>query len=148
MLYFAYGSNMNQERLKERGVEFENPRSAILRDYILKFNKINSKVENAGYANIEASAGSIVEGILYEVTEDGLKSLDKYEGVGSGDYCRKEVEVFTKDNKPHLAITYIACPEKIRDNLKPTKEYLNHLLKGKNFLSFEYYEKLKNTGVI
>ena len=38
--YFAYGSNMDQQRMISRGVIFSNMKSATLNDYELKFNKI------------------------------------------------------------------------------------------------------------
>ena len=39
---------------------------------------------------------------------------------------------------------YIAC-ENMRDlELSPSKEYLGHLLTGKNFFTEEYYNWLKN----
>ncbi|MCX8189580.1 MAG: gamma-glutamylcyclotransferase, partial [Nitrososphaeria archaeon] len=41
------------------------------------------------------------------------------------------------------AVTYVANPRKIKDGLKPSREYLNHLLKGCDLLSKEYCEKLR-----
>lgn len=44
MLYFAYGSNMNQERMKSRKTDFEFRTGAVLSGYELVFNK------RAGYS--------------------------------------------------------------------------------------------------
>ena len=77
MKYFAYGSNMNAERMEERGVEFSGRERAILEGWILKFNTVAS--QNEGYANIVLDEKGIVEGILYEIQNHDLKKLDKYE---------------------------------------------------------------------
>ena len=34
--------------------------------------------------------------------------------------------------------------EKVKSNLKPSQEYLNLILEGKNFMSKEYYNNLRN----
>ncbi len=45
-------------------------------------------------------------------------------------------------------IVYIAGSEAVAEGLKPTKEYLGHLLKGKEFISEEYFDSLKNTDTV
>jgi hypothetical protein len=42
-----------------------------------------------------------------------------------------------------LMLGYIANSEYIKEGLRPEKEYLNHLLEGKEYLSESYYENLK-----
>jgi len=64
MKYFAYGSNMNPERMRQRGIKFSKREHAILEGWKLVFNKIASRNPNKGYANIERKEGSIVKGIL------------------------------------------------------------------------------------
>lgn len=43
------------------------------------------------------------------------------------------------------AETFVAEPEWVKEGLKPDKEYLNHLLAGRDLLSREYYEQLAGT---
>ena len=43
---------------------------------------------------------------------------------------------------------YIAKEDMTAEGLKPTKEYLNNLLKGCDILSKEYCEKLRNIETI
>ncbi len=139
MMYFAYGSNMDSKRMLERGIKFKSRRLGILNGYSLIFNKKASKGD-FGYANISLSEGDFVEGILYEVGEEDIKKLDKYEGYPNH-YDRDYITVFS--NKiPIESIVYIANPNKIMDGLLPTSEYLSHLLEGKEFLSKEYYNKI------
>jgi gamma-glutamylcyclotransferase len=141
--YFAYGSNMNPERLKSRGVEFLNFKPAILRDYKLTFNKISG--EGYGYANIEPHTGGKVEGILYELKnpEEAIYNLDWYEGYPYH-YDRIILPVET-DNGIVKAITYIATPQMLGKNLRPTHEYLSNLLVPCKMalLSEEYCRELK-----
>ncbi len=139
--YFAYGSNMNPERMKERGVKYYSRERAILRGWKLEFNKVALGNPRKGYANIVKDENGIVEGCLYELEEDDLNKLDIYEGVPRH-YRRTEVEVETCKGKIK-AITYIAHPNKVKDGLKPTKDYLSHLLSGSDCLSADYIEKLK-----
>ncbi|MCS7279724.1 MAG: gamma-glutamylcyclotransferase [Thermodesulfobacteriaceae bacterium] len=85
-----------------------------------------------------------MEGVLYCVPEkDIFEKLDKYEGFPR-DYFRIRVLVILDNGKEVKALTYIANPDKVREGLKPSQEYLNHLLKACKFLSKEYYNWLKN----
>ncbi|MEM2057119.1 MAG: gamma-glutamylcyclotransferase family protein [Thermoproteota archaeon] len=145
--YFAYGSYMNPDRMKERGVRFYKRIHAVLEGYRLEFNKLSSRNPMEGYANIIPNMSEKVEGILYEIEEEGLKMLDRCEGYPQH-YCRMKVTVKLDDGREIVAVTYIARPEKCRIGLKPTKEYLNHLLKGADLLSEEYYEKLSKVETL
>lgn len=139
--YFAYGSNMDPDRMRERGVNFLSRKKGILHGWRLEFNKVASDNQKKGYANIVEDRNSTVEGCLYEIEENDLKRLDKYEGFPDH-YNRYEIEVETPEGKVR-AITYIAHPNKIKEGLKPDNDYLEHLLKGKDCLSDKYFEKLK-----
>jgi gamma-glutamylcyclotransferase (GGCT)/AIG2-like uncharacterized protein YtfP len=145
VLYFAYGSNMDKKRLQERVGNFNSEHAAVLRDYELCFNKLASgSTEGKGYANVMASAGSMVEGILYEIDKDGITKLDKYEGCPVH-YTRKEKYVeIPVTGEVRLAQVYIATPEKLRDGLYPTEEYLGLLLAGERFLTPAYMEFLNS----
>ena len=146
--YFAYGSNMKAERMKKRGLNFKSSVHGVLNGYSLKFNKIASDFSNEGYANIVLDKKGVVEGILYEVTENDLNKLDIPEGVSTGHYYRKEVDVQLDSGEKVKAIAYVAQQNKIKEGLKPSKDYLNHLLEGKKFLSKEYFKKLSETETL
>lgn len=75
MKYFAYGSNMNPERMKEREINFSEREHAILKGWKLKFNKVALRNPNEGYANIEEDNESVVEGILYTIQDADIKNL-------------------------------------------------------------------------
>ncbi|MBO3767992.1 MAG: gamma-glutamylcyclotransferase [Candidatus Brockarchaeota archaeon] len=140
--YFAYGSNMDTERILERGVRFSKSFHAVLEGWKLEFNKISYRNPNEGFANIVPCKGNFVEGVLYEINSSALSKLDKYEGYPEH-YKRIKVQVRLDNGMQLEAVTYVANPKKIRDGLKPSREYLNHLLKGCDLLSKEYCEKLR-----
>ena len=143
MKYFAYGSNMNPERMKERGIIFSKREYGILEGFRLVFNKIVSRYPREGYPNIMEDKNSKVEGILYEINDFDIEKLDYYEGY-SEHYQKRTVNVKLKDGKVISAIAYIANPKKISTGLKPSKEYLTHLIKGSDLLSLEYRNWIKN----
>ena len=141
--YFAYGSNMSKKRLKERKIIATNPRPAHLSGYRLEFNKVAKCSARVAYANIVIDANSLVEGILYDIDETNLEKLDHFEGCKSGDYKRSKVNVRLSDNQQIIAETYIACLEKLKEGLKPCKEYMCFLFDGKDYLSPNYLRKLE-----
>jgi len=141
--YFAFGSNMNQNRMKKRKVKFTQKFKGSIRDWQLVFNKINDRKEGAGFANIIPKESSIVEGIIYEVNEESIQKLDVREGFPNH-YQRLEMPVWDDMGRFFKCATYIANPNKIKENLKPERWYLNHLLEGKEFLSENYFSDLKN----
>lgn len=147
MKYFAYGSNMNPERMRERGVNFSNREHAILEEWRLEFNKIASRNSKEGYANIVEDEKSVVEGILYTIQDSDIEKLDRYEGYPDH-YNRIKVRVKLDDGREIETITYIAKPDKVREGLKPSKKYLNHLLKGCDLLSEKYCEWLKSQETV
>jgi hypothetical protein len=70
-LYFAYGSNLNEEQVFRRcpGARCYGP--CTLPDYRLVFD---------GVADIIPARGAAVEGALYEITDKCECALDRYEG--------------------------------------------------------------------
>ncbi|MFO8109383.1 MAG: gamma-glutamylcyclotransferase family protein [Thermoplasmata archaeon] len=142
MKYFAYGSNMDPERMKVRRVVFSKREHAVLEGWEIKFNKTSSVDSKEAYANIIPVEGGVTEGVLYEINEIGLEILDRYEGHPVH-YRRKNIKVLTDDKEEVKAVTYVAEPREVGEGLKPSKEYLEHLLNGCDLLSRKYCEKLR-----
>ena len=143
MKFFAYGSNMNDERMRERNISFSQRKHATLKGYSLKFNKMASSNPKEGYANIVPDEKGVVEGVLYEISNSDLSNLDKYEGF-CNHYNRIKVKVQLDDGQEPEAVTYVAQPHKVREGLRPSRNYLNHLLAAKNFLPESYYRRLES----
>ena len=72
--------------------------------------------------------------------------LDKFEGAPV--HYQKEIITVNTEDGPVNAIVYIANPNMIRENLKPSQEYLNHLLGGKDLLTESYYSVLSKIETI
>ena len=144
--YFAYGSNMNPERMKERGADYTHIESYTLRGYRLTFNKVSSREQGRGCANIVPDENWVVEGIIYKISVEGLYNLDSIEGYPV-EYDRVRLVMDLGGSKETVK-TYIAQPGKTREGLRPARSYMEHLLKARDFLSEEYYNYLRNLKTI
>jgi gamma-glutamylcyclotransferase (GGCT)/AIG2-like uncharacterized protein YtfP len=138
---------MDIVRMRERGIRFSKREWAVLEGYRLVFNKIASRNRMEGYANIVKDGGSYVEGILYDITDEDIEKLDKHEGYPQH-YDRKKLKVRLANGETVEAVVYVAQKGMTSDGLKPSKDYLNHLLKGCDLLSKEYCENLRNVETI
>jgi gamma-glutamylcyclotransferase (GGCT)/AIG2-like uncharacterized protein YtfP len=150
MKYFAYGSNISEHRMiTERKINFSSRKFAILENYKVVFNKVSKKNNNLGFANIVESNGSNVEGALYDVSVNDLNIIDRFEGAKTTPkhYYQAVVNVIC-EGETIQAITYIANPIMLKENIKPDKKYLNYILEGKDIFSDSYYEDLKNTSTL
>ena len=145
--YFAYGSNMNparlaDQRLKERAVQMGHRIGGRLDGWRLVFNKVARAPAGAAAANIIETSGEVVHGTLNEMPEAGLEVLDIWEGVAGGHYERRILPVVRADTGETVeAVAYVAL--KVGSGLRPTREYLFHLLAGEDLLPATYWKKLK-----
>lgn len=143
MKYFAYGSNCNPAIMQRKGVEFTSRERAELHGYRLKFNKqaLRERLpETIGFANINVDPEGKVEGVLYDIVDEHRAKLDESERYPEH-YGRIEVEV-TTDSGVSQCAAYQAQPDKIADGLVPSRNYLNHILTARDFLSEQYFEAL------
>ena len=79
MLYFAYGSNLNHNQMKNiRCFGSKYLKSFFLKDYKLIFSHPN-KSNKFGYGNIIKKEGSKVAGAIWDISKKHEKILDTYE---------------------------------------------------------------------
>jgi gamma-glutamylcyclotransferase (GGCT)/AIG2-like uncharacterized protein YtfP len=123
--YFAYASNMNRRQMAQRAGAVAEEKVARLDNYELNFEKIARG--GTGTANIVPAEGKTVWGVLYRLTEQQLKALDRFEGVPEH-YRRSEVTVVDSDAKKVGAQVYLA--RKVRKGLKPDRLYLQKIIEG------------------
>ena len=133
-LYFAYGSNMNLQRMMDRSAYFTQRKRGRLHGHRLVFNKISGKYPGHGVANVVAERGYDVVGVLYEVDRPGIEALDGHEGVRGGHYIRTEMMVQLNDGAAVNAYVYVAHPNKVEDGLTPHDDYFYHLEQGLDLL--------------
>jgi gamma-glutamylcyclotransferase (GGCT)/AIG2-like uncharacterized protein YtfP len=145
--YFAYGSNMNARRVRERGLEILRIEAASLPGHRLLFDKHSPAHEGCGHANIAFDRSSTVEGVLYWLASaDEIRKMDRFESAPVN-YGRDIVQVHTGSGV--LACwTYFANPAVRRSGLKPPRSYLNHLLEGKPYLTAAYFDALRSWDCI
>ena len=150
--YFAYGSNMDAERLFEDRLGPERVAAGKriagrLDGWRLAFNKKARTPPGAGAGNIVAAPGAIVHGTLNLLPPKGFEILDKYEGVSGGHYERQLVRVVRGDDGATVeAITYVALL--VAEDLRPTRVYLGHLLAGRDLLPADYFQRLSETPTL
>jgi len=139
--YFAYGSNMNPDRVRRRQMLFDHHQAGTLRDFRLAFNKRSVKFIGAASANVMMQKGAVTEGVVYRLKQaDEITRMDPYEGYPLR-YDRLSLTVVCADG-PLSAWVYVANQEYIDNSLRPTSWYLRHMLAGKEFLSESYIEQL------
>ena len=125
MNYFAYASNLSQKQMKQRCLDSKPLFTATLPHYKLVFLGWSREWHGAT-ASIRVFRGEKVLGAVYDVSEQCLRNLDKFE---SG-YSRLKVTVFSEDNEPIEAITYIRGGQIQVEEAKPSPEYLAVIQQG------------------
>lgn len=96
--YFAYGSNLCVQQMAARCPDADDPRPAVLSDHDWLINQ-------RGVATVEPFSGSQVHGVLWQISDQDLATLDSAEGVPVR-YRRDELSVRTDDG-PSPAWVYV-----------------------------------------
>lgn len=97
-IYFAYGSNLCVRQMARRCPGAADPRPATLADHDWLINE-------RGVATVEQFDGSQVHGVVWQLTDTDLATLDSAEGVPVR-YRRDRLTVHTDDG-PYQAWVYI-----------------------------------------
>src|SRR5258708_4106723 len=156
MLYFAYGSNMDPDQARERCPGHQVVGLAALRDHRLIF-PLYSNRWSGGVASVQLHHGETVWGVLYELTESDLASLDTWEGFrGPGD----QHNVYDHE---HVTVELVrpddgSIPRRVRSSIylarpsnasPPSRRYLDAILRGARHhrLPEEYIAKLNAVTV-
>lgn len=143
--YFAYGSNMDQDRMSVRGLDFSNPVRGVMKGYRLAFNKKAWDHPDRAYANIVYDPNSHVEGVLYRLSDEHqIVKMDPFEGTPR--LYSREVFPVEVAGESIASWVYIANKATIFDGLKPDRWYLEHLLAGRVHLSDDYYQTLEKVA--
>lgn len=96
--YFAYGSNLCVTQMAGRCPDAIDPRPATLADHDWLINQ-------RGVATVEPFDGALVHGVLWQISEQDLETLDRAEGVPVR-YRRDRIVVHT-DHGPAEAWVYV-----------------------------------------
>jgi len=125
MYYFAYGSNMNFAEMKKRAQDSKYLKRVKLEGYKIIYDGYSLNRKGA-VANIIKNMGSTVWGALFEVDDECLQSLDRYEGYPKS-YQRKSLAVQDDQGNKYSAIVYLRKP---LTKGKPSDKYREIVLQG------------------
>ena len=112
--YFAYGMNTNVAEMTNRCPNAVSLGRCILPNFELKFRH---------HADIDLVPGSAMEGVLWEITPECEKALDKLEGYP---YYYNKIDVVLEDNT--IAMAYIM--NKKGKQVPPGLSYEKCLIEG------------------
>jgi gamma-glutamylcyclotransferase len=119
LLYFAYGSNLWRQQMVTRCPGHREHGTGCLRGW-------RWIITTRGYAGIVESEGDYVLGTVYELSEEDLQNLDRFEGVARGSYYKETVEVEVNGQGLNCLV-YI---DPITDEGQPKLEYIARILNG------------------
>ena len=145
--YFAYGSNMADAVMTENCPPHRFLGVARLPDHRVMFNRRSVRT-GTGVADVMPAGGESVWGVLYEVDEAGLASLDRKEGYDRA-YRREPLAVeLASDGSRQLAMTY-SVREKEPVEVQPSESYLESILSAadERGLPAAYVEALREHGL-
>ena len=152
MLYLAYGSNLSISQMTYRCPDAELVGRGFLKDWKLVFHY---------HADIERAKGEAVPFVVWNISKEDEKRLDRYEGVKGGYYRKITVRVrfapFTEGEKKQLkiggklhgireeavereatAMVYIMTTENASQGLcRPSEEYLETIEEGYERFGFD-----------
>lgn len=134
-LYFAYGSNMDEAWMTDRCPHAE------LVD-VIAVPGWRFALDSSGAATILPDEASSVEGLLWSVTPEDIRSLDRHEGIKSGCY-RKETLPMDICGRKQMALVYLSNREPIQRDRR--KDYMPRVVQAATVhgLSREYIRMLE-----
>jgi len=144
MLYFGYGLNTNSESMARRCPAAISLGHAMLLGHKFRF---------AGPADVMPHPGSMVHGVLWDITPECLKSLDGLEGFPHFynrekrivEHCGEEIEALVYFMQPGHAesspsIGYYKClQEGYHEHGVPTKQIKRAARRAKKVRDYGYY---------
>lgn len=140
-LYFAYGSNINLEQMAHRCPDAQIVGPVTLENYELRFR-------GSGFATVTPKKGSVVHGLLWKLTPESERALDRYEGYPRH-YTKEQVSVRTADGAAVSVMAYIMAEPMCRQPALPSPYYYRAIQQGfeANGLSVESLEEAWNRTI-
>ena len=137
-LYFAYGSNMDDDQMRFRCHNAVCVGTATLFNY-------GFELDSAGVATVTGNPGSMVHGVLWLIAESDESSLDIYEGVRSDCYRKAILPVMVGDDESLPALVYVSNRD-CHDGETYRMGYLDKIVENARRLGFdeEYIQHLKS----
>lgn len=140
--YFAYGANMDRSILAANKIFPGDGIPASLDGFAIGIT-LPCEYVGKGFASVEPDQHSVVHGVLWQVSQLELATIDVCEWLPFHFYSRRNVKVTTRDGQGVEAFCYFATTP--RPELKTSEGYRNLLVQNGTSLGFpvEYIEVLK-----
>ncbi len=136
-LYFAYGSCMDDERMKQKNVDqlFQDVvGKGILRNYSLRFTYAAS--DGMGRADIVEEEGGYVEGKVYRISHEALKYLEWREGLKVNAYRPSFVNVELNGKRQNV---FTVVVKNKQEEIAPPLVYATEIVRGAATVCSETY---------
>jgi len=122
MLYIAYGSNINTEQMETRCPKALLYGKGVIHGWRLAFHGNDGNA----YATLEKDASSDVPVVLYELSDEDFKIMDKYEGYPTS-YTKRKIAVYVRKKK-RFGVVYLM--NESRPVARPARRYVNTIRRG------------------
>jgi len=149
MLYFAYGSNMDLTRMRNRCPSARFIFIAKANGFRLDFTRY-STTNRCGVADLVFDPPSSVWGVVYHILDEDIPALDKAEGVGVGAYKHFTVDVHPDGQRSQrISVPTYVVVTKEDPKPKPSAVYKAMIVDGATHwgLPSDYVAELKNIEV-
>ena len=123
--YFAYGANIDPERMASRVPEAVVVGPGHVERFGVEFT-IRDREWGGGVLNAREDPDSTLWGLLYEGPEEAFAVLDTF--VGDAALLEKAEVTVVTDAGPVAAVTYRVIP--IANHVRPSDRYLSHLTRA------------------
>lgn len=134
VLYFAYGSNLDEAQMRARCPSAERAGRATLRGHALTFGGFSHRW-NGAVASVRRKRGAEVEGLLYALDGDALDALDRFEGHPFA-YERVIRYVVDEDGRRRRVQVYLQ-PDEGFVPWQPANEYIALIARAYRRLGFD-----------
>ena len=130
MIYFAYGSNMDEIRMRERCPSARFLFKAKLAGFRLAFTR-SSTTNRCGVADILSDPPAAVWGVVYHIKDEHKAALEKAEGVPVRAYEPFTVEVHPDgDGAQRIKATTYVVVTKEDPRPRPSPAYRQYIVDG------------------
>lgn len=144
VLYFAYGSNLDDAQMRARCANARVVARAVLPNHVLAFGGFSHRWGGA-VASVVRAKGARVEGLLYRLDNVDLRALDRFEGHPFA-YERVTKMVLDEHGRRRRATTYLQ-PEDSFEAWTPPQGYFDVLWRAYGRLGFDFEPLARAAGV-
>lgn len=134
MIYFAYGSNLDDVQMRTRCASARALGRAVLPNHALTFGGFSHRW-NGAVASVVRARGARVEGLLYSLDVADVQTLDRFEGHPFA-YERVVREVIDEQSRRRRVATYVQ-PEDGLEPWSPPRGYFEAIRRAYDRLGFD-----------